>query len=467
MKRAVLVACALCVMPAFLLFSQEELNDAPMYTYPQLKVDFPLLDLPYQIDAAHTTGNFFAAYSTFSMNQSLYLTAGIYSSMHFGLEKLYNGLDFAPLWKNALYYGGTAAGLLAFAYVLPFGYPWMQQEYARSILTRSDINSLNGRYDILNPTSVNGVTDNDLARLKAESPHDFVRMEEANIEGYILLSSRMLRNRFFYDLQDLSNITALLSALFVIPHSATVISNEVGIVDIESSINDSYRNDGDQNTRLLYKYSGINWVYDLFRPSEAYAGRGFHPSGDGSVARYITPSQLSEAEREYAVKQGMLSWLNLSSPVLYGFNLFPLGKTGVEWNFALHHYFTSFGSDTPFQILIKKAPFNMVFTWHSYMNYEHYFPAAEAELLDFPLHFTPKFGLLLSPRVLLGMQPKDQNFMTGDMEFLGLLGGRVDFVVNKHFFPYIDLSVKTDGWIAGNEYLESNVSFKAGVSLRF
>jgi hypothetical protein len=153
--------------------------------------------------------------------------------------------------------------------------------------------------------------------------------------------------------------------------------------------------------------------------------------------------------------------------MLYGFNTFSLGKTGIEWNFALNHYFTSFGSDTPFQVLLKKAPFNMVFTWHSYMNYEHYFPAVEAELLDYPVQFTPKFGLFLSPRLMLGMQPKDQNFWTSDAEFLGLFGLRMDFGFNKHFFPYFDLSAKTDGWIAGNEYLEGNVSFEAGVSLRF
>jgi hypothetical protein len=65
------------------------------------------------------------------------------------------------------------------------------------------------------------------------------------------------------------------------------------------------------------------------------------------------------------------------------------------------------------------------------------------------------------------MQPANQEFMTGDPEFLGLLGCRVDFAVSKHFFPYFDLSVKTGGWVAGNEYLEPNVSFKTGVSMRF
>jgi hypothetical protein len=57
--------------------------------------------------------------------------------------------------------------------------------------------------------------------------------------------------------------------------------------------------------------------------------------------------------------------------------------------------------------------------------------------------------------------------MTGDPEFLGLLGCRVDFSVSKHFLPYFDLTLKTDGWVAGNEYLERNMSFKVGLSMRF
>jgi hypothetical protein len=88
-------------------------------------------------------------------------------------------------------------------------------------------------------------------------------------------------------------------------------------------------------------------------------------------------------------------------------------------------------------------------------------------LSEFPLQVTPKFGLLLSPRVLLGMQPKNQDFRTSDPEFLGLFGLRVDFAISKHILPFIDFSVKTNGWIAGNEYLNSNVSIKLGVSARF
>jgi hypothetical protein len=216
---------------------------------------------------------------------------------------------------------------------------------------------------------------------------------------------------------------------------------------------------------MLYAAPAVNWVYDLFRPGEPYSARGDHPSGHG-VARYISMAQLTGEEKEYLIKQGWLHFFNYFSPLLYGFRTIPLGNTDFEWNCAFHHYLTSFGADIPVQIFLKKAPFNMLFTYHSYMNYEHYFPAIEAELVDFPLRLGG-LSLLLSPRVLIGMQPADQNFMTGNPEFLGLLGCRVDFAVSKHFSPYFDLGVKTGGWVAGNEYLEPNVSFKAGLSMRF
>jgi hypothetical protein len=432
-----------------------------------LKLDFPLFAFPYQIDSMDTVGyGFFGSYVSPSMDQSMALTVDIYSSMHFGMKKLYDNLTIAPMWKNVIYYGGTAAGLLAFAYVLPFGYPWMQQEFTRSIITRFDINSFNGTYNIVNPGSITGINDYYLEYLKKKAPYDFIRMYEAGIEGYILFSDSILRNIFFYNLENLSNVTAFLTAFLAAGKTGIAISSEYNLYDIDGQIKKSYESDGGQKSRDIGGYYAINWTYDLFHPNEPFADRGIHPSEDG-VARYITLSQLAEDERQYLITQGWLGYLNFVSPMLYGFNTFPLGNEGFEGNFALHRYLTSFGSDILVQILLKKTLFNMLFTYHSYMNYEHYFPAIEAEMVDFPIQLTPKFGLLLSPRLLLGMQPKDQVFMTGEPEFLGLLGCRVDFAAGKHCFPYFDLSVKTDGWVAGNEYLESNVSFKAGVSLRF
>jgi hypothetical protein len=243
------------------------------------------------------------------MDQSLAFTVDLYSSLHFGMRRLHDSLGIAPVWKNVIYYGGTAAGLLAFAYVLPFGYPWMQQEFTRSILSRFDIKSINGSYNIFNPSAVRGGTDVELVRLKAENPRDLVRMQEANVEGYVIFSDRMLRNRFFYDLHDLSNVTALLSVWISLGISGVGVVNQYwpGRLNIDDITQSWYENDP-QGTRFPYGFSALNWVYDLFRPDEPYADRGLHPSGDGAIARYITMSQLSDREKEYLITQRWLSY---------------------------------------------------------------------------------------------------------------------------------------------------------------
>jgi hypothetical protein len=203
------------------------------------------------------------------------------------------------------------------------------------------------------------------------------------------------------------------------------------------------------------------WAYYLFHPVE-------YISADSESDDVIGMSNLMDHEKDFLKNRVLWSLVNFASPMMFGIPSIPLGKgSGFSGNFALRQFYTSFGTDLSVNVYLKKSSFNMTFVYHSYINYEHYFPAIEAELLDFPVRITPNFGLLLSPRLLLGTQPKDQEFMTGSPEFFALAGCRVDFAVSKHFLPYIELSAKTGGWVAGNEFLKHNVSFKTGISARF
>jgi hypothetical protein len=163
----------------------------------------------------------------------------------------------------------------------------------------------------------------------------------------------------------------------------------------------------------------------------------------------------------------MLSLLNLASPMMLGIRSIPLGKgSGLYGNFALRHLYTSFGTDLSINAYLKQKPFNWVFSLHLCQNYEHFFPALEARMTDYPVSFG-KWGLYISPRIMIGMQPVNQEFMTKYAGFFGLIGGRVDFALSRHFLPYLELTAKTDGWVAGNEYLEHNISFRLGLSARF
>jgi hypothetical protein len=112
---------------------------------------------------------------------------------------------------------------------------------------------------------------------------------------------------------------------------------------------------------------------------------------------------------------------------------------------------------------------NFAFSFHNYMNYHNWFFSLEGEMLDFPVSLTNNFSLLLSPRVMVGMQPAGQEFQTNKPAFFGLVGCRVDFdaKVLGVFQPWLEVAAKTDGWVAGNEYLDKNISFQAGFALNF
>ncbi|MDR0910670.1 MAG: hypothetical protein LBM77_13010 [Spirochaetaceae bacterium] len=431
----------------------------------ELKLDFPLFDLPYQIEAGRTIGyGFFGSYASMSMNQSLAIATDLHSAIHFGMDKLYEIIPWNNEIKDPIMFIGNIIPVYIFETYLPFGAGWMGVEFRRSILSRFDVSSRTAYY------AFGGyhIDDIELEQFKAGNPIEFTRMNSSYLEGKILFADIMQRNLFFYNLPEYVNITTVMTNLFVFgdlfaASTATYYPQIYKIID-----NVIYKNDSVERTRGIAYIDSFNWVYDLFRPNEPYEVRGSHPSGNG-IARYITWEQLDDDERKYLVTQGWLDYLNFASPILFGFRSFPLGDSGLTGNFALHHYLTSFGFDITANAYLKYDIFNMAFTLHNYINYQNYYFALEGELLDFPIRFADNFSLLLNPRVMIGMQPENQVFKTDNAEFFGLLGCRVDFAIGETatYLPYFEISAKTDGWVAGNEYLESNVSFAAGLSMRF
>ena len=466
--KVLLVGFLLFCMP-FMLFAQEnaEQNEQPARV--ELRLDLPFFDLPFQVHSMDAMGHgFFHTYTSLSMNQSLAITTGVHSAIHFGARQLRDSLNIDTPLRNAVYFGVTAAGILAFMYVLPFGYTWMGQEFHRAILSLNGVPSHNGRMNIFNPRWVTGFTDDELGDFKTTAPHDFIRMHSAGREALTLFGDRMMRKYFFHDTDDLIWVTALLSSFLSYGMTSSMIIYNAGLpfFDIDAEIEAMQRRDRRQRRRYFAGFEEINWVYELFRPDEPYSARGLHPSGDGSVARYITISQLTEEERRFLTRQGWLGILNFASPMLFGRRSFSLGETGWEWNFALRHYLTSFGANVSASVFLRNRPLSMAVTLHNYMNHSNYFPAIEAELIDFPVNLGGQH-FYLSPRILLGTQPRGQEFRTSRHEFLGLFGLRVDHRATGNLFPYIDFTAKTNGWVAGNEYLNANVSIRMGLSLRF
>ena len=420
-----------------------------------LKLDLPLLDLPYQLDAMDTVGHgFFSSYANPGMAQSLAVTTDIFSAFHFGMRVFYNSSNMNAVLRNVVYYAGTALGDAVIFY-LPFGnVTWMHEEFHRAVMSRYGVNSFNSIYTsepFANTISVIHITDEDLIRFKAESPNDFIRMHEAGIESENLLIDTLQNNNFFYNKNYFTEL------VYWIP----------SISSVAYIMSDGEKRD-DEKTIAERDFTGsdpIAWVYDLFKPDEPYTSRGTHASGIG-IDRYRTYDDLVDRERDYLKQVRIWQFANFISPMMFGFKSLPWGKTDIRWNFTFRHYLTSFGTDLSLKLLLNINKLNFIAAYHNYQNHEHIFPAIEIEMIDYLVRIG-NLGLYISPRIMLGMQPKEQIFYTPEAEFFGLISSRVDFEIHKNWLPYLEITGKTDGWAAGNEFLEKNIAVKLGISARF
>ncbi len=471
----------LCLLLSVMSYSQEnddnlrkiaigQINDSILQ--PSLKLDLTLFDLPYQFDAGKTVnngnltfGSFFKGYANPSMSQSLSLTTDLYSAMHFGIDRIfkvkdkYRGKRFM-FWRKLLNLG--LIGVADFFTLSAPGFGgWEHEEFHRAVMSRFHVNS----FDDMNTwpiwqnlVYVNSVTDEDLIRFKKESPYDFIRLPAAGIEGGYQMIDKLQRENFFYD-QYLShevfyNILTINSVLYVESSASP------GMDEIVDKINNSEKEILDRD------FTGFDfsaWVYDLFKPTQPYEDRGVHPSGNG-IDRYIKTTDLTSEELSYLKKQGKLQWLNMISPMMFGLNSIKINND-LKFNFAIRNYLTSFGNEISLNVFLKIKEINGIFRYHHAKNYHSDFPAIEAELFEQPFTFMEN-DFLLSPRIIIGVQPKNQSFFTEKLEFLGYAGCRIDWI-QKQINPWVEMSVKTDGWIAGNEFLSSNISLRMGLSARF
>jgi hypothetical protein len=434
------------------------------YKQSLVKLDLPLFDLPYQIDAMNTVGyGFFSSYANPSMAQSMAVTMDMYSGFHYGMRFFYDSVDMNTVLKNIIYYGGTALGDFLLTY-MPGGDGWMHEEFHRAVMSRYRVNSFNGMnlFPIgADLVSVNKVRDEDLIRFKDESPADFVRMHEAGIEGQYLLASRLQRNNFFYN-QNYFNEWSYWMTIF---NSHMYVIASASPADVDASTAQMNKAESDIASRDFTGFDMTAWVYDLFHPNEPYQARGPHPSGTG-INRYRTTEDLTEDELNYLKRQGWWQIFNYLSPMMIGFRSLPFGNTDITWNFAFRHFLTSFGTDLTLEMLINMEKVKFMVAYHNYQNYEHIFPAIEIEMIDYPIKIK-NISMYISPKIMVGIQPKRQAFFTSEAEFFGLIGSRIDFQITKHWLPYIEVMAKTNGWIAGNEFLEKNISARLGISARF
>jgi hypothetical protein len=308
------------------------------------------------------------------------------------------------------------------------------------------------------------VKDEDLVRLKAEHPIDFVRAAEAGIEGENKLIEGLEKNRFFHGSR--ANNVALYwmtkaNSVFYVWSGATTEADS--LTDVMNGLDGA-----NVPARDWVGHDFTAWVRDLHRPAEAYSARGVHPSGEG-INRYVKASDLTPEEHDFLAMEGRLQLINFLDPNLLGINGItvhnPWSGAELRMNASASHYLTSFGHTVDVNLFMQQDATNLFVVLHRFTNGARSFPGVEAQLIDVPMSIAG-LPLDVSPRVALWQQPEDQGFRTTRAQVGGLASLRIRPLTVSRFAPYVEVEGKTAGWVAGNVNLERNVSVRVGGTLR-
>lgn len=426
-----------------------------------LKLDVVAVNLPYQKYSTNATGNFIRGVMNPSMSQSQSLSNNFYSTAHWGVKQVVNVKS--EFLEILLQYTGAAAFDLLTSSV-PLGSGWLHEEFHRAVLTKNEVNSFNeiNSFPIGQPTvSVNRIMDEELAKIADANSPEFARLMSAGLEAsYLQIRNLQMDN--FYFAQDLPHLPQYWLNTF----NNIFYVNQSGDENyFDELIDEANRKEADNiSSRDFTGPDFTAWVHELFNPEVPYAARGIHPGGVG-FNRYIKPSSLAQEELEYLRKQGNLQWLNLISPNLYGFPRirFLVNESGAYFgNFAVRHLLTPYGNDISLDIFLQTPQRNWFLGLHNYNNFSRAFYGVEVGIIDEKLvieewRFSTSFHLW--------MQPQELAFRTSD----ATPGAAIDLQVSKLFHawaPFISISAKSQGWLAGNLFLERNISMRLGLSYR-
>jgi hypothetical protein len=405
-----------------------------------VSIDVPLIDAPFNF--LNDKGYVFP-----SMRQSAEVSTDFLQLGHRLIQGPRINEQRARIW-----------GIVAFDLVMewvPLGSSWMHEEFHRATMSRRGIGSYNdvNRFPIGSDLiAVSHVTDEDLTRFKRDHPAEFVRMSAAGMESQVVQNQIIERRHFFDDAKSYDFITLFVNNINVSMYLKTCGSREA---------DDSTDSQNDEDGANVGKrdFTGLDctaWAYDLFRPDEPYAARGTHPSGVG-IDRYIRYSDLNGREKTFLERQWILSLLNFADPAMYGIDEFKYGDW--RWNARLSHFITSFGYVVDAGLLAKLGREKFTFTLHNGFNNEAYFPGVTAEWYEHPL--TDKWNVTTS--LTLWNQPEDQRVLASSAETLVAGGVRVGYRYSDVLQPYVGIEGKTPGWMAGNVFLDRNVSIWTGL----
>jgi len=398
--------------------------------------EIPIIDYPFTRSNEETTWP--------SMKQSLHLTKGYYQLVHLGIDRAIENKK-----------GGEILTLL-FDLVFVDGLIWLHEEWHRAVMSNRNIDSKNESYFFYstykdNAIYVSHVKDEDLVRLKSKHPADQVRLSSAGIESQYELNLALEKDAFFFDTASFD-----LGLLWI-----NYFSNLGYVYSCTNGNFDEFAEHQNQKETTIKErdFTGsdcLAWVYDLHRPDESYTQRGVHPSGVG-IDRYRKYSDLTQEEKKMIRLQLQLSLINFLDSNLIEKRRFR--TKSFEWNLTGRHHLTSSGYTIEGNYFYKNKRVNALLIPRFYFNGSRAFPGMELQILRYPLS-----GWVLSPRLMVWQQPKDQRFKTRTAQSGGLVSMKAGIPWMDHSEATLEIESKTEGWVAGNVYLEANTSIRLGMT---
>ena len=394
-----------------------------------------------------------------SMRQSLDLSVLAYEASHGGIERAFGRRRKLGRAAVALFDVVTTLEV-----ALPLTGVWVHEEFHRSVMGRRDVDSFDDVYRLdlgADWIAVSHVRDADLARMKRYHPADWIRTNEAGMEGELLLVRDLERRNFF------GSSTAWHLPLYWLTKLGTLGYVQSGTwSDADADIDKANEDDGtDVARRDFTGHDFLGWVYDLHRPGEPHEARGVHPSGVG-VDRYIKLSDLTDEERHFLKLQGKLQIWNLVDPFLFGLGRgisFGDSRAPTRVSGGIAHFLTSFGYTVDANLLVQRGDANVALTLHRYVNGERAFPGAEVELIDFPARVGAR-RIAVTGRAGLWLQPEDQGFRTAKGSLGGLLSARARVATSERVGAFAEVELKSPGWVAGTPYLNGGGALRLGLS---
>jgi hypothetical protein len=417
-------------------------------------LELPLVDAPFSVRGG---------LSFPSMSQSLWIAGDAYTLMHVGLSKIASPWDDggSKRWLGILLV--ASADLLTLA-VPPF-LAWQHEEWHRAVMANRGIDSFDDvyRFQIFaSSIAVSHVKDEDLIRLKAEHPADLVRLGTAGIEGNYELAYHLERQAFFAGSPSFDRILIPLLYLQNTFYLQTCATDEVNRITDEENASDG----ANVEVRDFTGADCTGWVYDLFRPDEPYTARGTHPSGVG-LDRYRKLTHLTQEERDYLGRQRWLSLLNFLDLNILGVRGFailrPPGLPPIAWSLAIRHLPTSFGSVIRADAYLVRGPSGLIVSPMGYSSGKRFLPGLDATLVRLPLLGGAR-PLALSARLALWLQPERQRYDAAGVTPGGLAGLRLGWALHPRLEPTLEIEAKSEGWVAGNVFLDRNLSVRAGLA---